>query len=275
MIGAAASRIAGSSDLYAHDDRLPCNSINFITCHDGFTLSDLVSYNGKHNEANGEHNRDGNDDNLSWNCGAEGATHDPAILSLRSRQARNFLAVLMLSRGVPMLLSGDEVLRTQGGNNNAYCQNNALSWFDWQRVDSQREMLRFTREMIALRRRHASLTRNHFYTGEVVPGRGLKDITWHGARLNQPNWSDPLARVLAFTIAAVESDEPDLHAVLNMSDAAIDAELPLLPGRRWHLTVDTAEASPGDIVVAARATALPDRAYRVRARSVVVLEANP
>jgi len=273
QIGAAASRIAGSSDLYARGGRRPCNSINFVTCHDGFTLADLVSYNSKHNEANGEGNRDGYDDNLSWNCGAEGEAADAAIIALRRRQAKNFLAVLLLSRGVPMLLSGDEVLRTQGGNNNAYCQDNAVSWFDWNRVDSQREMLRFTREMIALRRRHASLTRNHFYTGEVVPGRGLRDITWHGARLNQPNWSDASARVLAFTIAGVERDEPDLHAVLNMSADAIEVDLPPVSGRRWHLAVDTAGTSPGDVIARTRQTTLAAPRYRVTARSVVVMEA--
>jgi isoamylase len=273
LIGAVATRIAGSSDLYSHGGRRPCNSINFITCHDGFTLADLVSYNRKHNEANGENNRDGYDDNLSWNCGAEGDTADATILALRRRQAKNFLAVLLLSRGVPMLLSGDEVLRTQAGNNNAYCQDNAVSWFDWDRVDSQPEMLRFTREMIALRRRHASLTRNEFYTGSVVSGRGLPDITWHGARLNQPNWGDAGSRVLAFTIAGSECGEPDLHAVLNMSDNPIRVELPRVIGRRWHLAVDTAENSPADIVTRASQTVLAAPSYRVTARSVVVMEA--
>ena len=273
LLGAVATRIAGSSDLYAHGGRLPCNSINFITCHDGFTLADLVSYNSKHNEANGEDNRDGYNDNLSWNCGAEGDTADGRILALRRRQAKNFLTVLLLSRGVPMLLGGDEVLRTQGGNNNGYCQDNALSWFDWSRVDSEREMLRFTREMIALRRRHASLTRNQFFSGGVVAGRGLPDIAWHGVRLEQPNWGDPGGRVLGFTIAGIGRDEPDLHAVLNMSDDALEVELPAIPGRRWHLAVDTAAAAPGDIVPPSGQGVLPAMAYRVAARAVVVLEA--
>ena len=163
LLGEVATRIAGSADLYADDSRLPANSINFVTCHDGFTLYDLVSYDGKHNEANGEDNRDGSNDNLSWNCGAEGETADAAVNSLRERQAKNFLAILMLSRGVPMLLAGDEVLRTQRGNNNAYSQDNALSWFDWRAVEERRAMLRFTRELIALRRRHPSLTANRFF----------------------------------------------------------------------------------------------------------------
>ena len=273
LIGAVASRIAGSSDLYARGGRRPCNSINFITCHDGFTLADLVSYNGKHNEANGENNRDGYNDNLSWNCGAEGETHDATVLALRRRQAKNFLAVLLLSRGVPMLLCGDEVLRTQGGNNNAYCQDNAVSWFDWKRVESQQEMLRFTREMIALRRRHASLTRNQFFTGQVVAARDLPDIAWHGVQLNRPNWGDAGARVLAFTIAGCERDEPDLHAVLNMGDEAIRVDLPSVAGRRWHLAVDTAESCPGDIIARVYQRILAAPVYRVSGRSVVVLEA--
>ena len=151
-----------------------------MTCHDGFTLHDLVSYDRKHNEANGEENRDGSDDNISWNCGVEGETSDPSVLALRRRQARNHLAILMLSRGVPMILAGDEVLRSQGGNNNAYCQDNALSWFDWALTERNRDMLRFVRELIALRRRHPCLTANRFFTGAPVPGRGLPDISWHG-----------------------------------------------------------------------------------------------
>ena len=275
LAGALATRIAGSSDLYADDDRLPCDSINFVTCHDGFTLADLVSYNGKHNEANGEDNRDGSNDNLSWNCGVEGPTEDAAILALRRRQARNFLAVLMLSRGVPMLCAGDEVLRTQRGNNNAYCQDNELSWFDWSRLDSEREMLEFSRRIIAFRRRHACLTANRFFNGRVVTARGIPDIAWHGARLHQPPWSDPAARMLAFTIAAIETEEVDLHAILNMSDQAIEAEIPELAGRRWYLAVDTAQAPPGDILEPARQVILSTRTCRVAPRSVVVLEARP
>jgi glycogen operon protein len=274
LAGTVASRIAGSSDLYAHDDRRPCNSINFISCHDGFTLADLVSYNGKHNEANGEDNRDGNNENLSWNCGVEGPSADAAVLALRLRQAKNFLAILMLSRGVPMLTAGDEVLRTQGGNNNTYCQDNELSWFDWRRLESQREMLSFTRGMIALRRRHASLTANRFYRGELVPARGIPDIAWHGARLHQPPWGDPGSRMLAFTVAGIEEGEPDVHAILNMSDSALEVEMPQLPGRAWHLAVDTSQAPPGDILDPGRQVALSARTYRATPRSVVVLEAR-
>ena len=274
LTGTVASRIAGSSDLYAHDGRSPCNSINFITCHDGFTLADLVSYNTKHNEANGEDNRDGSNDNLSWNCGVEGLTSDAAVLGLRRRQAKNLIAVLLLSRGVPMLCGGDEVLRTQRGNNNAYCQANELSWFDWSRVESERDMLNFTRGMIAFRRRHASLTANRFYRGKLIPARGIADIAWHGARLQQPPWGDGTARVLAFTIAGIRDDEADLHAILNMSDAPIEAELPALPGRVWRVAVDTAQALPHDIVEPARQVPLNAASYRVTSRSVLVLEAR-
>ena len=274
LAGTVASRIAGSSDLYGPGGRLPCNSINFITCHDGFTLADLVSYNHKHNEANGEDNRDGNNDNLSWNCGAEGDTTDAGILALRRQQAKNFITLLMLSRGVPMLLAGDEVLHTQRGNNNVYCQDNGLSWFDWSRVNSQREMLRFTREAIAFRRRHPSLIANLFYTGKTVRGRGIPDIAWHGVRLNQPPWKDAGTQVLAFTVAGIERDEADVHAILNMSGQKVDAELPVIPGRTWRLTVSTAGASPDDIIEPSRQARVSALRLSVAARSVVVLEAQ-
>jgi glycogen operon protein len=274
IVAAVANRIAGSSDLYAHDGRSPSASINFITCHDGFTLIDLVSYNGKHNEANGEDNRDGSDENLSWNCGAEGPSTDAAIVTLRRRQAKNFLTLLMLSRGVPMLRGGDEVLRTQQGNNNPYCQNNDSSWFDWSHLESQREMLQFTRGMIAFRRRHASLTADRFYEGRLVPERGIPDITWHGTQLGQPPWSDATARVLALTVAGIENDEPDLHAMLNMSTDAVEFALPEYNGRAWHLAVNTAQGPPNDLIEPARQVPLATRSYRVPARSIVVLEAR-
>jgi isoamylase len=273
LAGEVASRIAGSQDMYGRGERLPCNSINFVTCHDGFTLADLVSYNSKHNEANGEDNRDGNNNNSSWNCGVEGVTTDPAVLALRKQQARNFIAILMLSRGVPMLLSGDEVLRTQRGNNNTYCQDNELTWFDWSRVDSEREMLRFTRGMIAFRRRHPSLTLNRFYKGKILPARGIPDIAWHGARLNQAPWGGRDA--LAFTIAGTTSEEPDIHSMLNMSEQAFDVEIPAFAGRDWHLAVNTAAASPDDLIERTRQRPLGAWTYRVRPRSVVVLEAWP
>jgi len=269
-----ATRIAGSADLYADDGRLPGNSINFVTCHDGFTLRDLVSYETKRNEANGESNRDGTDDNASWNCGIEGETDDPQVNARRLRQAKNFLAILMLSRGVPMLLAGDEVLRTQGGNNNAYCQDNETSWFDWGLVERNRDMLRYTRELIALRRRHTCLTTNRFFDGKPVPGRGLPDIAWHGVRLAEAPWIDPQGRLLRYTLAGLSNDEEDLHVILNMSDDAVEVELPAIQGRRWHVALDTALASPDDVVSHEAQSACSGASYLSRARSVVVLEAR-
>jgi glycogen operon protein len=273
LLGEVATRLSGSSDLYADDGRLPNNSINFVTCHDGFTLHDLVSYDSKHNEANGEDNRDGSNDNLSWNCGVEGATVDPAVNVLRKRQAKNLLAILMLSRGVPMLLAGDEVLRTQHGNNNAYSQDNALSWFDWRALETRGDMFRFTRELIAFRRRHRSLTTNRFFDGRLVPGRGLADVGWHGAELGDPGWHDPHGRLLAFTVSG-SGDEEDLHVILNMAETSIEVMLPEVAGRTWHLALDTAQQSPHDILARAQQRPHRSRQYRARARSVAVLEAR-
>jgi glycogen operon protein len=273
LVGEIATRIAGSSDLFADDGRLPANGVNFITCHDGFTLWDLVSFNDKHNEVNGEGNRDGSNDNLSWNCGVEGETDDPAVSALRRRQARNFLALLMLSRGVPMLLAGDEVLRSQHGNNNAYCQDNELSWFDWRLIKTNGDMLRFVRELIRLRRRHPSLMANAFY-GRRARGLEVPDITWHGVRLGEPLWHEASARVLAFTVAGAAPGEADLHAVLNMADAAFDAPLPAIPGRRWQVAIDTALAAPRDITPPEEQVAAAGERYVAQPRSVVVLEAR-
>ena len=275
LVGEVATRIAGSADLYAGGGRLPCNSINFVTCHDGFTLYDLVSYNEKHNRANGEDNRDGTGDNASWNCGVEGETADASVLTMRLRQARNYLAVLMLSRGVPMLLAGDEVLRTQRGNNNAWCQDNELSWFDWGLVETHADMLRFTRELIALRRRHPCLIANRFFDGKPVAGRGTPDIAWHGMRVDETPWNDPHARLLRFTMSGLGPDEEDLHVVLNMSDQSMEVPLPSIPGRRWHVAVDTALPAPRDITSRQGQQNHPGMAYPSGSRSVVVLEARP
>src|SRR5207237_6083073 len=171
-----ATRLAGSSDLYQDDGRKPYASINFITCHDGFTLQDLVSYNEKHNEANGEENRDGANDNRSWNCGAEGPTNDDKVNALRARQQRNFLTTLLLSQGVPMISGGDEIGRSQKGNNNGYCQDNELSWFDWDNLDEP--LLKFTRNLIALRRKHRIFARRRWFQGRPLHGTGVKDIAW-------------------------------------------------------------------------------------------------
>ena len=273
LVGEVATRLSGSADLYAEGGRCPTNSINFITCHDGFTLYDLVSYNGKHNAANGDDNRDGTNDNLSWNCGAEGDTDDASVLALRIRQAKNLMTLLMLSRGVPMLLAGDEVLRSQRGNNNAYCQDNELSWFDWGLVEHN-NMLRYTRELIALRRRHPSLTANRFFTGAVVAGRNLPDIAWHGIQLNEPLWHDYQCRVLACTIAGQEEDEADLHVIMNMSEQMLDAPLPFIQGRKWHIALDTALDSPQDISVPDVQIYYAGACYFSQPRSIAVLEAR-
>jgi len=272
--GEMASRVAGSADLYTDEGRRPGCSVNFITCHDGFTLRDLVSYDVKHNEANGEDNRDGTDDNASWNSGVEGETSDPAVARLRVVSAKSAVAILMVSRGVPMLLAGDEVLRTQGGNNNAWCQDNEVSWFDWTLVETSRDMLRFTRELIAFRRRHPCLTADGFFSGGPVAGRGLPDIAWHGERLDEPPWHGGDDRLLRFTIAGLTSDEEDLHVVLNMSDRAVEAALPSIPGRRWHVALDTSRPSPLDIRGRDGQTPHEATVYTAVARSVTVLEAR-
>ncbi len=271
LIGAVASRIGGSADLYQASGHLPINSINFITCHDGFTLNDLVSYNYKHNEDNGEDNRDGIDDNLSWNCGVEGETEDPEIDALRRRQIKNFAAILLLSKGVPMIVAGDEVRRTQKGNNNAYCQDNEISWFDWNLVQKNADIFRFFKLMIYFRKYHCNptLRRRYFFSGEVNE-RGLWDISWHGCKLFSPNWDDPNSRVLAFTLAGFEGNA-DIHVMINMSWEALDFEIPFVSGREWYKTVDTAEPSPRDIVELGKETVVSDNLYLLQDRSVVIL----
>jgi glycogen operon protein len=269
VVGAVATRIAGSADLYQASGRGPTNSINFITCHDGFTLMDLVSYNGKHNEANGEGNRDGIDDNLSWNCGVEGDTDDAAVRALRTRQAKNLAAILLLSQGVPMLLGGDEFGRSQRGNNNAYCQDNAISWVDWSLLDEHRDLHAFVKGMIALRKRCGQLRRADYVAGRVN-ARGLPELGWHGCQLDAPGWNDPSCRVLAFTLAGLAEGEPDLHVMMNMDDQSLDFEVPAVATRRWHRLADTA-LSPGADMDPAATTVITEPRYLVTGRSVVVL----
>jgi glycogen operon protein len=269
LTGAIASRVAGSADIYQTRGQSPENSINFVTVHDGFTLNDLVSYEDKHNEANGEGNLDGIDENLSWNCGAEGPTNDPAVAALRTRQIKNFVTILMLSRGVPMLLGGDEIRRTQGGNNNAYNQDNATSWFDWTMVDSNQEVLRYVRRMIAFRQTHPAVRQADFYTGKVNE-RGLPDIMWHGTTLGSPGFDDPEGRAVACTIAGFGGDA-DLHVMMNMFWGPLDFEVPLDPQRVWHIAVDTFAASPHDIADQHQGAPLHRSWCTVRGRSIVVL----
>ena len=273
LTGEIATCLAGSSDLYQASDRRPVHSINYLTCHDGFTLNDLVSYRDKHNEANGEDNQDGWEHNLSWNCGTEGETLDEATRRIRGQHARNAIALLLLSQGVPMLLAGDEVLRTQGGNNNAWCQDNPVSWFDWRLTETNGDMLNFVRQMIALRRRHPTLSRRHFLTGKPENGSTRPDVAWHGAEPGSDPW-DSGSRFLAFTLAGCGDKEEDLHVLINMSERSESVPIPTVDGKRWHLAVDTGRDSPDDVVSRAAQTAWTAPHYVSQPRSVVVLEAR-
>jgi len=269
MVGRVADVIAGSASIFESSGELPINSVNFITTHDGFTLNDLVSFNNKHNEANGEGNRDGTDNNLSWNCGVEGETDDPDIEALRKRQIKNFAAILLLSQGVPMFVAGDEIRRTQKGNNNAYCQDNEISWFDWNLAKKNQEMFRFFKQMIALRKSHPLLQRSRFFTGQLNQS-GLADISWHGCRLNSPGWYDPNSSVLGFTMGGFDGDV-DLHVMLNMDWQNLDFDIPSIEGRKWFRAVDTALPSQEDIAEAGQEVEISGNTYHVNGRSVVVL----
>ena len=253
-IGEFARRLTGSSDLYEASGRKPHASINFVTAHDGFTLADLVSYNEKHNQANLENNRDGNDNNLSWNCGAEGPTDDPEVLELRARQRRNFIATLLLSQGVPMLLAGDETGRTQLGNNNAYCQDNEISWVDWSLDQSQQALLRFVQRMLQLRRMHPVLRRRRFFQGRSIRGGDVKDIAWlspEGREMSDSEWSQDFARCLGVYLAGDALEETDRRGqrleddsfllLLNAHHETIPFTLPQFrPGATWQVLLDTA-----------------------------------
>jgi glycogen operon protein len=269
IVGKVASRLAGSSDLYEERGQAPINSINFVTCHDGFTLNDLVSYNQKHNEANGEENRDGINDNVSWNCGVEGPSTDPAIEGLRKRQIRNCATLLLMGRGVPMFVAGDEMRRTQNGNNNAYCQDNATSWLDWGLAGSNPDLLRFWQRMIAFRKRYSTFNTGGFFTG-AANARGVPDVAWHGTKLNSPGWTDPQARVLAFTLGGQNGD-PDLHVMMNMYWEDLTFDLPTVPGRRWFCAIDTNQPSPSDIADPGTEAPVAGNTQTVSGRSILVL----
>jgi glycogen operon protein len=249
-----AYRFTGSSDLYASDGRHPVASVNFATCHDGFTLADLVSYNGKHNEANGEGGRDGSDDNRSWNCGTEGPTGDPGIRELRARQRRNFLATLFCSQGVPMLLAGDELGRTQRGNNNAYCQDNEISWVDWEMAQNAAGLLGFTRALAALRREHPVFRRRRFFRGDRDGDGHLADIAWltpSGREMGDGDWNAPAARAMTVFLNGDAITEPGPHGervrddsfliMFSADDQAVDFTVPGVKyGDRWAVVADTA-----------------------------------
>ena len=263
MVSRLAARIGGSPDLYPQPDRDPNRSINFITCHDGFTLNDLVSYNEKHNEANREGSKDGTDYNLSWNWGAEGPTTDPKIEALRLRQIKNFFAILLTSSGTPMLAMGDEARRTQNGNNNAYCQDNETSWFDWRLVEKNAGLVRFTCELIWFNRKCAIFQEEQFWSA-------AKSITWHGTRLNQPDWGH-YSHTLAYSLFDPNSDEY-IHVMLNAFTEPLDFELPPLPeGRAWSRVADTALPFPDDFVEAGREPIVFEATYRVEPRSAAIL----
>jgi glycogen operon protein len=271
--GELATRLCGSADLYQPTGRRPQHSINFVTCHDGFTLWDLVAYNQKHNDANGESNRDGNDANWSWNCGLEGPTNDPEVLALRRRQARNLMATLLLSQGVPMLLAGDEFLRTQHGNNNAWCQDNDISWLDWTLAEKNADFLRFTRMLIALRKRHPALRRRGFFRGRMAPGQN--DIDWHGLKPGQPDFGGH-SQTLAFAIAGRFADrEPDrdFYVACNAGGQALLFRVPTSPSTRpWRRLIDTMLPSPEDIVEEDQGPRVAAGSlYRVEAHAMIVL----
>jgi isoamylase len=270
-----ATRLCGSSDLYDRPDeaRRPSASVNFVTVHDGFTLNDLVSYDRKHNEANTENNRDGTDDNRSWNCGAEGPTDDTDVNALRARQKRAFLATLLLSAGMPLLLGGDEIGRTQGGNNNAYCQNNEITWFDWSAIDD--DLLRFTKDLIALRRGHPVFRRRRYATG--TEAADLRWFTPSGTEMTAENWADPNARSVALFIDG--STDPDVNAdgtpmedndFLMLTNAwwqPLTFAVPgNLPARRWDVVCDTFDPAR-KITVTQELTLGP--------RSIVILQSPP
>jgi glycogen operon protein len=278
MVSELASRLAGSNDLYEPSGRRPYASINFITAHDGFTLQDLVSYNEKHNEANGDDNNDGENNNLSWNCGVEGPTDDPEILALRERQKRNLMATLLLSQGVPMISGGDEIGRTQRGNNNAYCQDNEISWTNWDLSDAQREFLAFTSRLIRLRREQPVLRRRRFFRGRDVRGEGVKDIAWlepSGNEMTDESWNAGFIRCLGVRLDGNAIDELDergqpivgdtLLVLLNGHHDRIDFTLPgEEPGDSWVRVVDTTD------VQASGESFAPRTVYPLEGRSVVL-----
>ncbi len=245
---AAATRIAGSSDCYNHSGRAPTASINFVTAHDGFTLNDLVTYNHKHNEENGEENRDGSDDNLSYNHGFEGECTNPKIQSLRLRKIKNYLIYLFVSQGVPMLLGGDEMRRTQGGNNNAYCQDNDISWINWNLTQTNSGLVRFTKNLIAYRRAHSVFSRTKFFT-DAYDKDTVPEIVWYDINAKNPDWSKQ-KRFLAFKLngAASSADENDFYIATNTDIYDLTITLPALTdGRKWYLVSDTSLSSPEDI----------------------------
>jgi glycogen operon protein len=271
-VRAVATRLLGSPDLYAHKRREPEHSINFVTCHDGFTLNDLVSYDTKHNDINGESGRDGASENLSWNCGVEGPTDDPAVEALRNRQVKNFLTLNLIAAGTPMVLMGDEVRRTQRGNNNAYCQDNEIGWFDWALLDRHRDVHRFARALIHFRQ-HRDLVAESSTLSLDELLRSMP-ITWHGVRLDQPDWDDD-SHAIAFTVMALGARR-HYHVMLNAFWEPLTFEIPGAKDGRpaWRRWIDTALASPDDVCALDAGVVLEAPFYDVQPRSIAVLTAS-
>ena len=265
-----ADRLIGSPEIYGHEEREPEQSVNFVTCHDGFTLNDLVSYNEKHNEANGEDNRDGANDNKSWNCGVEGATNDAAVEKLRNRQVKNFLSTILLSVGMPMILMGDEVRRTQQGNNNAYCLDDESNWFDWTLVAKHADVHRFVTLLNARRlMRDVEHERQRMSLNQMIR---QANRAWHGVKLHEPDWS-PQSHSIVFTIE-IRKEGFLVHFILNAYWEPLEFELPPMnneAGNTWRRWIDTALDSPHDIVPWKTAPSISGLSYRAEARSVVVL----
>jgi isoamylase len=272
--GAFASRLLGSPDLYERHGREVTQCVNFVTCHDGFTLNDLVSYSHKHNLENGEGGTDGSDADWSANYGIEGPTSDPGIEAVRRRQIKNFLTTLFVSQGTPMLLGGDELRRTQGGNNNAYCQDNEVSWLDWRLLERHAEIHRFTRALIRFRRAHPSLRRRRYLQGVEAPKGadlpGYPRVRWHGMRVGEPDWSYA-SRTVALTLTEA-ADDVAIHMMFNAHDGVLRFELPQpASGRKWWRVVDTARPAPDDILNAGREVPVGADFYVLRDRAAVVL----
>jgi glycogen operon protein len=273
-------RLAGSSDLYADDGRSAYNTVNFVTCHDGFTLYDLLSYNDKHNEANGEDNRDGSNDNISWNSGAEGKAVDPDVIALRKRRAKNHLCTLLFSAGTPMLLGGDEMLRTQRGNNNAYCHDSELSWFDWTLCDENRDILQFTRRALAFVAKYPVFRRRTFFSGRDTNGDVYPDIRWYGPNLDAPAWDDPEARTLGYLLDGNEADSGAAdYLVLVILHPHWDKGSFRLPdpgsGRAWHRVMDSSLPPGEDFAAPGEEAPLPiANTYALAPRTNVVLLAR-
>lgn len=267
-VASLASRIAGSGDIYLDANREPNRSVNFITCHDGFTLRDLVSFNSKHNEANGENNRDGNDANHSWNCGVEGESNDPAVESLRVRQMKNLLSILFLSQGTPMLLMGDEIARTQNGNNNAYCHDDKMTWFDWDKLNEQLELLEFIKKLVRFTQ-HSEIFKQQKAISAAMDDSSVR-VIWHGVELWRPDFSAD-SHSLALTLEHPASAER-LHILLNSYWEPLQFELPeVVGGKAWKRIADTSLAPPHDFCWPDKAASVHQIAYLCAPRSVVLL----